>query len=350
MKRTIVVLAGLLILLALALSPGQPELFAALPAQNATPTPAAEHEHADDDHADDSAHAENASAEPTMADLLARLENLEATVAELSAAHEATHAASYDQVNAVNTAIYLLDAVGLHELDTQLAVDGVINPGDSGKVSQVARLLTTVVWPQELAGDASAIHDMLMELAAALADDDLETSKTVMLTGHATYHVFSQQAQDWMSAAVAGALADAPGQTNRVNTAIYLLDGAGLHGLDVRLNEDAEILPGDSGRVSQVARLLTTVDWPHDLVEDAATLYETLSTLAAALADDDLEAAQPLAAQAHEEQHALSHHAQAWLAEQMGADGAGHGDHSHDADHGEESTDEEAPAKHSHGG
>ena len=330
MKRTFLLLTGLLLLLAMALLPARPALFAALPAQNATPTPAPEPE------ATATPAPEEEAKEPTLADLLARIESLEATVAELYAAHEASHAVSYDQTNAVNTAIYLLDQVGLHELDTRLAVDGVIEPGDSGKVSQVARLLMTVAWPEELAGDAGATHDMLMELAAALADDDLETAKTVMLTGHAVYHVFSQQAQDWVMATAEAKMSDAPGQVNRVNTAIYFLDGAGLHDLATRLSEDGEILPGDSGQVAQLARLFTTVDWPDELAEDATALHETLVALAAALADDDLEAATPLADQAHEEQHDFSHNAQSWLST------AGTG--------GEDGHHEDAPAEHSHGG
>jgi hypothetical protein len=333
MKRTALVLAGLL-LLALALLPVRSATFAAAPAQNATATPAPEPE------TTATPAPEEEVEEPTMADLLARIESLEATVTELYATHEAEHIASFDQVNAVNTAIYLMDSVGLHELDTQLAVDGVINPGDSGKVAQIARLLITVDWPDELAADAAATHEMLTALASALADDDLDTAKSVMLTGHATYHVLSQIGQNWVVAAAESGMSDAPGQANRVNTAVYLLDGVDLHALAERLAAGEDILPEDSGPVSQAARLLITVDWPEELAEDAAALYETLSALSLALADDDLETAAPLAEQAHDGQHDFSHNAQTWLAEHAGGDAAGHDEHSG----------EDAPAEHSHGG
>ena len=313
MKRTIVVVAGLLILLALALSPSQPALLAARPAQNATPTPAAEAEPA----ATPALAAEPAAAvkpigeEPTMADLLARLESLEATIAEL---HAASHVASYAQVDAVNTAIYLLDSAGLHGLDVRLNEESEILAGDTGLMARVARLFTTVEWPEGLAEEAAALHATLSALSAALGEDDLETAAPLATQAHEEQHEFSHHAQEWLAEAVALELADVTAQSNAVNTAIYLLDSAGLHGLDVRLNEEKEILAGDSGLVGRVARLLTAVEWPEGLTEEAAALHETLSALSAALGEDNLEAAAPLATQAHNQAHDFSHNAQEWLA------------------------------------
>ncbi len=318
MKRTIVVLAGLLILLAFALSPSHPALLAARPAQNATPTPAAEAEPTatPEPEAEPAAAAvEEIAEEPTLADLLARVESLEATVAEL---HAAAHVASYAQADAVNTALYLLDSAGLHGLDVRLNEEGEILPSDTGQVARVARLLTTVDWPKSLAEEAVALHTTLSALSAALGEDDLEAAAPLATQAHATQHDFSHHAQEWLAEAVALEMADVTAQSNAVNTAIYLLDSAGLHGLDVRLNEEKEILAGDSGLVARVARLLTTVEWPEGLAEEAAALYETLSALSTALGEDNLKAAAPLATQAHEEQHDFSHHAQEWLADVSG--------------------------------
>lgn len=360
MKRTIVVVAGLLLLAALALSPSGPALFAAQFNQQAsgTPTPAPEMEATATPAAEESTDAaeeaaEESEAEPTVAELLARLDSLEATVAELYAAHEAAHAATYDDVNSVNVAVYLLDAAGMHELETRLVGEGEILPSDSGQVGQIGRLLSTVAWPEELAAEAAALQEMLSNLSAALADDNLEAVQPLSTEAHVAYHVFSHNAQMWIAEASAQEMAAAPGQSNRVNTALYLLDGAGLHGLDEQLSEEKSIQPGDSGRIGQVARLLSTVDWPDELSADAADLYETLVALAAALADDDLEAATTLADAAHDAQHDFSHAAQAWLA--TGAMDAHHGDMTHDdmdhsdMDHSEMEHEDEAPAEHSHG-
>ena len=313
MKRTIFVLAGLLILLAVALSPSQPALLAARPAQNATPTPVAEVEPTATPApaVEPAAAAAESAAEPTMADLLARLESLEATVAKLQAASQVV---SYAQADAVNTAIYFLDSAGLHGLDVRLNEEGTILPGDSGQVAHIARLLTTTEWPDALLEDAVALHETLRALSAALGDDNLDAAAPLATQAHDEGHGLSHHAQEWLAEVVAVDVADATGEANQINTAIYLLDNAGLHGLDVQLNEEGTILPGDSGQVARVARLLTTVEWPDALAKDAATLHETLSALSAALGDDDLEAAAPLATQAHDEGHDFSHHAQEWLA------------------------------------
>lgn len=122
------------------------------------------------------------------------------------------------------------------------------------------------------------------------------------------------------------------GQVNRVTTAIYLLDNAGLHDLDVRLNEEGEILPGDAGQIARLSRLLSAVDWPEALAGNAEALITTLGDLQAALAGDDAEAAAPLAFDVHEIGHTLSHDAEHWLGEALGA---GHG-HSDDEDSGDE--------------
>ena len=354
MKRIIVVMAALLLLTALALSPRGPALFAAQSNQQAsgTPTPAPEAEATATPVAEDvaaAAAADESEAEPTLADLAARIESLEATVAELHAAHEAAHAATYDDVNSVNVAIYLLDTAGMHELETRLVSEGEILPSDSGQVGQIARLLATVAWPEKLAAEAAALQEMLVNLSAGLADDDLESVQPLSTETHVAYHVFSHNAQMWIAEASAQEMAAAPGQANRVNTAIYLLDGAGLHGLAERLSEDEEILPGDSGQVGQVARLLSTVDWPEELTADAAALHETLVDLATALADDDLESATPLADAAHDAQHDFSHAAQGWLT--AGAMDAHHDETDHnETDHSEMEHHDEAPAEHSHGG
>ncbi len=108
---------------------------------------------------------------------------------------------------------------------------------------------------------------------------------------------------------------------NEVTTAVYLMDSAGLHDLDVRLNEEGEIMSSDAGRVGRLARLLTTVDWPDDLAEDAETVIGVINDLSTALTEDDVEAAAPLATQVHDDGHELSHAAEHWLGEMSDTDG-----------------------------
>jgi hypothetical protein len=128
------------------------------------------------------------------------------------------------------------------------------------------------------------------------------------------------------------------GLANEVTTAVYLLDNAGLHGLDVRLNSEGVIEPSDAGRVARVARLLSSVDWPPALAEDAAALTDTLSQLASALREDNLDTAAPLAIIAHEDQHAFSHDAEHWLSGLT----SDHGDEdAHDEENGDDHGDED---------
>lgn len=123
------------------------------------------------------------------------------------------------------------------------------------------------------------------------------------------------------------ATVQATAQRNGVNMAVYLMDQAGLHALDVRLNEEGVIEDGDSSTVGRLARLLSTVDWPTDMAADAESLTMVLTDLAAALEEEDVEGSASLATQAHEEQHALSHNAEAWLS-------GGHGEHGDHSEHG----------------
>lgn len=131
-----------------------------------------------------------------------------------------------------------------------------------------------------------------------------------------------------------------PGLVNEVTTAVYLLDNAGLHGLDERLNDEGLIQASDAGRVARIARVLSSVDWPAPLAEEAEALVDTLNQLAEALRADDLEAAAPLGTQAHVDQHAFSHTAEHWLRDLTHGHGDEVSDHGNDTDDEEESTED----------
>jgi acetone carboxylase gamma subunit len=324
--------AGLALLGILFLWSQQSSLLAAPTLQSSTSTPVATQEPMEEN---------EATTEPSLAQLGTRIDALEAQVAALTS--PAAHAVA--SPNEVTTAVYLLDTAGLHDIDVRLNEEGVINPADAGAVTRIARLLPTVDWPESLAEDAAALTDLLTQLAAALTEDDVETAAPLAAQVHEAQHDFSHAAEHWLGEATLPAETQAAGQAFRVTSAVYLLDTAGLHDIDVRLNEEGVIEPSDAGTVARVARLLPTVDWPESLAEDAATLTDLLTQLAAALTEDDVETAAPLATQVHEAQHDFSHAAEHWLGEASGEHGdeAAEGDDhaaGEEEDHGEE---EEAP-------
>ncbi|MEZ4705736.1 MAG: hypothetical protein R3A44_00940 [Caldilineaceae bacterium] len=338
----IVVVLGIMLLVQRA-----PLAWAAPTGQNATPTPAAEEEASDEaEHTHDEAehtHDEAAPTEtaaPTLAELAASVAALQAQVAELQTQMASQHQANASLAHEVTTAMYLLDTVGLHALDERLNGEGVIDAGDSGMVSRAARLLSSVEWPAELATDAHNLTDVLTQLATALADDDLDEAAPLATQVHEVQHGLSHAAEHWLGEMIADGIHStdgAPGQAFRVTSAVYLLDSAGLHDLDVRLNQEQDLQSTDAGNVGRMARLLSAVDWPEVLATDAMSLTIVLTDLSTALADDDLETAAPLATQAHEVQHDFSHAAEHWLADAIGAHGnevsTGEGDeHNHAAD------------------
>lgn len=121
-----------------------------------------------------------------------------------------------------------------------------------------------------------------------------------------------------------------PGETEQlfqVAIAAYLLDTAGLHAMDDRINRTGVIEAGDAGVVKRINTVLWATAWPEELQTQVDLLKDTLSSYAEALANDDLEKAKPLATQAHELQHDLSHAVEHWVGEMTGSaerDESGH--------------------------
>lgn len=316
-----------------------PPLVEAAPlADEATPTPTPAEEAATTTTTTTAITTTAEATEPTLTALLARLDALQAQVDELE-----THLAAdphAENANQVGTAVYLLDTAGLHDLDVQLNEEKVLDPAASGRVARLVRLLSAVTWPAALEADAHALLDLLDQLATVLADDNLAAAAPLATQVHEMQHDFSHTAEHWLGEAATPQ--GAAGQAFRVTSAVYLLDSAGLHDLDVRLNEEQVIEPADAGKVARVVRLLATVDWPEALATEAVTLTTALNDLATALADDNLETAAPLATQVHEVQHDFSHAAEHWLTATMGA-------HDNGADsHADEGATEAAGDGHDH--
>ena len=123
--------------------------------------------------------------------------------------------------------------------------------------------------------------------------------------------------------------------------AVYLLDQIDIHALHMRLKDGEGIMPGDSGRIRRLVPLLSVVVWPQELAEEGTALVETLTQLSAALSDDDLDSAVPLASAAHEAQHHLSGNVADWFKrtqmpeedpDQEGQSEAADDDHGHSDD------------------
>jgi len=151
--------------------------------------------------------------------------------------------------------------------------------------------------------------------------------------------------------------------------AVYLMDQIDIHALYDQLHDGEGIMPGDAGPIKRLVPLLSAVDWPEELADEATALVETLAQLAEALADNDLESALPLAEAAHDEQHHFSRSVSQWFdklmmpeeeAEQADQEQDGEtesvsdgdsDDHSHDNghDHGHDSDDDSDDDQDTHG-
>lgn len=133
----------------------------------------------------------------------------------------------------------------------------------------------------------------------------------------------------------------------QVAVAVYFMDNVGLHEIDLRLNEEGAIEAGDAGKVEAIARVLLVTPWPEELHASATELNGILVAYGEALANDDLDAAKPLATEVHHVGHALADAGKVWLSE---AASAGHdAGNSHEGEHSEEDTEgEEDGESHDH--
>jgi hypothetical protein len=229
------------------------------------------------------------------------------------------------------TAAHLMDTAGFHGMDERLNDGGQIEGGDAGVVNRVGRVLAVTDWPDELKAQAEELQATLAEYAEALSDDDVEAAKPLATQAHEQQHELSHALESWVADhAMAGEHAMAAGETDQrfqASVAAYLMDTAGFHGMDERLNDGGQIEGGDAGVVNRVGRVVAVVDWPEDLKAQAEAFQTVLTQYAEALSNDDVEAAKPLATQTHEQQHDLSHAIAGWL--------SGDSEHGQEHDHDE---------------
>lgn len=233
----------------------------------------------------------------------------------------------------VSVATYLLDAAALHEIEERLDQESAIQPGDAGIVNRVNRVLTVTHWPEALQTHAGQLATALAQYAEALSNDDLEAAKPLAAQTHDTRQALAQAAAGWLAGTTQEAVAG-DGQQFQAAVAMYLLDTAGFHEMDERLNSEGIIRPGDAEVVNRVNRALAAANWPDNLKSQADNLMAVLARYAESLANDDVETAAPLGAEVHEAQHELSQAIQSWLGESVEPAG----EHDHD--------EEEKPQEH----
>jgi hypothetical protein len=233
----------------------------------------------------------------------------------------------------VAIATYLMDTAGFHGIDERLNGEGVIEAGDAGVVNRISQVLAATHWPEALQAQVDPLQETLAMYAEALSNDDVEAAKPLATQAHEQQHELSHAVEHWLGQVGGSASTMTPQeQMFQATVATYLMDTAGFHGIDERLNGEGVIDPGDAGVVNRVNGVLAATAWPAELQAQVETLKATLSQYAEALSGDDVEAAKPLATQAHEQQHELSHAVEHWLGEMSGSaeHGAGKAGHEHD--------------------
>jgi hypothetical protein len=114
---------------------------------------------------------------------------------------------------------------------------------------------------------------------------------------------------------------------SQVMQTVIFLDTAGLHGIDVSINEDGEVPANARTVMLKGATAIKLTTWPEEQKVAADALAATMEECAEVLNGDpvDLAKAGELAAQAHDEGHDLSHDVWAHLQAEAGVGGEGGG-------------------------
>lgn len=257
--------------------------------------------------------------------------------------------AGAEQAFQVSVATYLLAVADLHEIEERLNQESAIQPGDAGIINRVNRVLAVTHWPEALQSQAEQLTSVLAQFAEALSNDDLEIAKPLAAQTHEAQQALTQATAEWLAGSTRASGAR-DGQQFQAAIAMYLLDTAGFHDMDERLNGEGIIQPEDVEVVNRVNRTLAAASWPDDLKPRADNLMAVLARYAEALANDDVETAAPLGAEVHDAQHNLSQAIQSWLGDSV--EPAGEHDHAAEEQPQEHDQPQEEHGEHNddHGG
>lgn len=102
---------------------------------------------------------------------------------------------------------------------------------------------------------------------------------------------------------------------NNVAVAQYFLDTAGFHGMSETLVDSGTIDSDYQYTVSRVKKVLEETKWPTELDADAQKFIENLDLFYVALSEGKTDEAAILSTTIHDDQHALSHHIDDWVAD-----------------------------------
>lgn len=202
----------------------------------------------------------------------------------------------------VRVAQYLMDAAGLHDIEEALNETKKIETSYPSTVSRVKKIIAQLSWPTELNTPAQALVKALDKLSAALEADNADDAAKAATATHEAQHELSHAIDEWAKTPMII-------RTSPFNIRVgqYLIDTAGLHGIDEALNETKKIETSYLSTVSRVKKIVERSPWPTELAALDQALIKALDELSAALEADDAEAAAKAASAVHEAQHELSH-------------------------------------------
>jgi len=113
----------------------------------------------------------------------------------------------------------------------------------------------------------------------------------------------SAQAEDDLHLAV---------QKSQAMMVAYQLDNAGLHDLDMQMN-DGTIVPGALGKVRKARIAVQNTMWPGTLQDNANTLASEMMELETAIRNEDAASGAPHATRVHDLAHDVADGTYAWL-------------------------------------
>lgn len=93
---------------------------------------------------------------------------------------------------------YIMGNAGFHTMDETLNETKTVDPAYLGTVTQVRKVVSQTPWPEELAAQADALHEVLEEFAAALEADNGEEGATLAAEVHTAQHEFSEAIDEWL--------------------------------------------------------------------------------------------------------------------------------------------------------
>lgn len=171
---------------------------------------------------------------------------------------------------------------------------------------------------------------------AACATTDPEITSQLEQQGDQIDQLSTQVEQlsaslDQLTADAEMAMQQAMAETPAFEVALaqFVMESAGFHEIADNLSDSGEIDPETISTVTRVARVTSQTAWPAELAGSAEHFQGMLADFAAAMADDDYDAALPLADMVHDHEHEFSSEISAWLGDAMPMDMDMEADHEH---------------------